>query len=244
MKIIVSQTHEDSCKKAAVMFRELLREKPTAKLGLATGGTPLPLYAELARMNKAGEVDFSRACSVNLDEYCGLAPTHDQSYRYFMDTNLFNHINIDKSHTFVASGTKPPEEAAAELEEKVYEGGAPDLQLLGIGANGHIAFNEPATALVAESHPAPLTESTIDANARFFATRADVPSLSVTMGMKGILSAAKIIMLAEGKGKKEAIEGLVKGGSITTQNPSTFLKLHRDVTVFIDKELADAVGVK
>ncbi len=244
MKLVISQTHEESCAKAAQVYKDLYAAKPDAKMGLATGSTPLPLYTELARLCKAGEIDFSKARSVNLDEYCGLAPDHDQSYRYFMDTSLFNHINIDKANTFVALGMKDPAEAAKELEAKVFEGGAPDLQLLGIGHNGHIAFNEPGDFLVAESHPEVISERTIDANARWFQNRDEVPRLALTMGMKSILAAKQILMLATGAEKAPAMKGLLFGGEVTTHNPASFLKLHTDVVVFIDRELADAVGVK
>lgn len=244
MKLVISNTHEESCVKAAQVYKDLYAAKPDAKMGLATGSTPLPLYAELARLCKAGEIDFSKARSVNLDEYCGLAPEHDQSYRYFMDTNLFNNINIDKANTYVALGLEDPAAAAKELEEKVFEGGAPDLQLLGIGHNGHIAFNEPGDFLIAESHPEHITASTIEANARFFASRDDVPRMALTMGMKGILAAKQILMLATGADKAPAMKGLLSGGEVTTQNPASFLKLHTDVLVFIDRELADAMGMK
>lgn len=143
MKVIVTNSYDESCAVVAGMIRDLVNAKPNAKLGLATGGTPVPIYQKLAQMNQAGEVDFSQVHTVNLDEYCGLPSTHEQSYRYFMDTNLFNHININKANTFVASGMGDPEANAAQLEAKVREGGAPDLQLLGIGNNGHIAFNRP-----------------------------------------------------------------------------------------------------
>ena len=132
MKVIVTNSYDETCAVIANMIKELVNAKPDAKLGLATGGTPVPIYKKLIEMNKAGEVDFSRVHTVNLDEYCGIPGTHDQSYRYFMDTNLFDHINIDKKNTFVASGMGDFEANARELEEKVREGGAADLQLLGI----------------------------------------------------------------------------------------------------------------
>lgn len=151
----------------------------------------MPIYKKLIEMNKAGEVDFSRVHTVNLDEYCGIPGTHDQSYRYFMDTNLFDYINIDKKNTFVASGMGDFEANARELEEKVREGGAADLQLLGIGNNGHIAFNEASDHLIAVAHTEKLTESTINANARFFEKKEDVPTMAITMGMGDILAAKR-----------------------------------------------------
>ena len=244
MKVIVTNSYDETCAVIANMIKELVNAKPDAKLGLATGGTPVPIYKKLIEMNKAGEVDFSRVHTVNLDEYCGIPGTHDQSYRYFMDTNLFAHINIDKKNTFVASGMGDFEANARELEEKVREGGAADLQLLGIGNNGHIAFNEASDHLIAVAHTEKLTESTINANARFFEKKEDVPTMAITMGMGDILAAKKVVLAATGLAKVPAIKGLIMDDVITTQNPSTMLKMHEDAVVVIDRELADAVGYR
>ena len=244
MKVIVTNSYEETCAVIANMIKELVNAKPDAKLGLATGSTPVPIYKKLIEMNKAGEVDFSRVHTVNLDEYCGIPGTHDQSYRYFMDTNLFDHINIDKKNTFVASGMGDFEANARELEEKVREGGAADLQLLGIGNNGHIAFNEASDHLIAVAHTEKLTESTINANARFFEKKEDVPTMAITMGMGDILAAKKVVLAATGLAKVPAIRGLIMDDVITTQNPSTMLKMHEDAVVVIDRELADAVGYR
>lgn len=244
MKVIVTNSYDETCAVIANMIKELVNAKPDAKLGLATGGTPVPIYKKLIEMNKAGEVDFSRVHTVNLDEYCGIPGTHDQSYRYFMDTNLFDHINIDKKNTFVASGMGDFEANARELEEKVREGGAADLQLLGIGNNGHIAFNEASDHLIAVVHTEKLTESTINANARFFEKKEDVPTMAITMGMGDILAAKKVVLAATGLAKVPAIKGLIMDDVITTQNPSTMLKMHEDAVVVIDRELADAVGYR
>ena len=244
MKVIVTNSYDETCAVIANMIKELVNAKPDAKLGLATGGTPVPIYKRLIEMNKAGEVDFSRVHTVNLEEYCGIPGTHDQSYRYFMDTNLFDHINIDKKNTFVASGMGDFEANARELEEKVREGGAADLQLLGIGNNGHIAFNEASDHLIAVAHTEKLTESTINANARFFEKKEDVPTMAITMGMGDILAAKKVVLAATGLAKVPAIRGLIMDDVITTQNPSTMLKMHEDAVVVIDRELADAVGYR
>ena len=244
MKVIVTNSYDETCAVIANMIKELVNAKPDAKLGLATGGTQVPIYKKLMEMNKAGEVDFSRVHTVNLDEYCGIPGTHDQSYRYFMDTNLFDHINIDKKNTFVASGMGDFEANARELEEKVREGGAADLQLLGIGNNGHIAFNEASDHLIAVAHTEKLTESTINANARFFEKKEDVPTMAITMGMGDILAAKKVVLAATGLAKVPAIRGLIMDDVITTQNPSTMLKMHEDAVVVIDRELADAVGYR
>ena len=244
MKVIVTNSYDETCAVIANMIKELVNAKPDAKLGLATGGTPVPIYKKLIEMNKAGEVDFSRVHTVNLDEYCGIPGTHDQSSRYFLDTNLFDHINIDKKNTFVASGMGDFEANARELEEKVREGGAADLQLLGIGNNGHIAFNEASDHLIAVAHTEKLTESTINANARFFEKKEDVPTMAITMGMGDILAAKKVVLAATGLAKVPAIKGLIMDDVITTQNPSTMLKMHEDAVVVIDRELADAVGYR
>ena len=244
MKVIGTNSYDETCAVIANMIKELVNAKPDAKLGLATGGTPVPIYKKLIEMNKAGEIDFSRVHTVNLDEYCGIPGTHDQSYRYFMDTNLFDHINIDKKNTFVASGMGDFEANARELEEKVREGGAADLQLLGIGNNGHIAFNEASDHLIAVAHTEKLTESTINANARFFEKKEDVPTMAITMGMGDILAAKKVVLAATGLAKVPAIRGLIMDDVITTQNPSTMLKMHEDAVVVIDRELADAVGYR
>ena len=244
MKVIVTNSYDETCAVIANLIKELVNAKPDAKLGLATGGTPVPIYKKLIEMNKAGEVDFSRVHTVNLDEYCGIPGSHDQSSRYFMDTNLFDHINIDKKNTFVASGMGDFEANARELEEKVREGGAADLQLLGIGNNGHIAFNEASDHLIAVAHTEKLTESTINANARFFEKKEDVPTMAITMGMGDILAAKKVVLAATGLAKVPAIRGLIMDDVITTQNPSTMLKMHEDAVVVIDRELADAVGYR
>lgn len=243
MKLIIG-TQEEVIKKAAQRYVKLLNEKPEAVLGLATGSTPLGLYAELAKLCAEGKLSFAKCTTFNLDEYIGLDGTHDQSYRYFMNTNLFDHINIDKANTFVASGMGDFEANAAELEAKVYEGGVADLQLLGIGNNGHIAFNEASDHLISKAHIETLTESTINANARFFEKKEDVPTKAITMGMGDILAAKKVVLVATGLAKVPAIKGLIMDDVITTQNPSTMLKMHTDAVVVIDKELADAVGYK
>ena len=244
MHIIVTESYDASAAFVADMIAELINKKPDCKLGLATGGTPVPIYKKLIGKNAAGEVDFAQVRTVNLDEYCGLAGDHDQSYRYFMDTNLFDHVNINKANTFVASGLGDPAANAAELDARVAEGGPCDLQLLGIGNNGHIAFNEAGDCLKAESHIETLTESTIRANARFFEKEEDVPTTAITMGMKGILSAKCLVLVATGAAKADAIRQLVCGGEITTHNPSTFMKLHPNAWVVIDRALADAAGYK
>lgn len=244
MNIIVTKDYEESCAYVADMICQLVKQKPACKLGLATGGTPVPVYKNLIAANQAGQVDFSQVHTVNLDEYCGIPETHPQSYRYFMNTNLFDHININKANTYVANGMGDAQTSAAQLEAKVWEGGTADLQLLGIGNNGHIAFNEAGDHLISVAHVETLTESTINANARFFEKKEDVPTTAITMGMGDILAAKRIVLVATGLAKAEAIRGLIMDHVITTQNPSSILKMHQDVWVVIDQQLADAVGYR
>ena len=244
MRIIVTKDYNDMSRKAANIISAQIITKPDCVLGLATGSSPVGTYDQLAAMYEDGILDFSHVKSVNLDEYGGLDGSNDQSYRYFMDTNLFDHINIDKKNTFVASGMGDFEANARELEEKVREGGAADLQMLGIGNNGHIAFNEASDHLIAVAHTEKLTESTINANARFFEKKEDVPTMAITMGMGDILAAKKVVLAATGLAKVPAIKGLIMDDVITTQNPSTMLKMHDDAVVVIDRELADAVGYR
>ena len=184
------------------------------------------------------ELDFSNVTTVNLDEYVGLNPEHEQSYRHFMNENLFKHINVDITKTFVPNGLA--EDLAAqckEYDEKIKELGGIDVQLLGIGNNGHIAFNEPDTELSAGTHVISLTQNTIEANARFFDNIDDVPKTAITMGVGGIMKAKKIILIASGESKAEAIKGIFSG-KITTENPASMLQMHRDAVVIVDKDAA------
>ena len=241
MKLIVTKNYEELSKVAAEEFAKVVIEKPTAVLGLATGGSPVGMYKELIAKCENKELDFSRCTSINLDEYIGLNPEHEQSYRNFMNTNLFNHINIDKSKTFVPNGlAENLEEECKNYDRKIEEFGGIDVQLLGIGNNGHIAFNEPGEELSAGTHIISLTESTIEANARFFDSIDEVPRKALTMGLGGIMKAKKIILIASGEGKAEAIKGLFSG-KITTGNPATMLQMHRDVVVIVDEAAAKLI---
>lgn len=244
MKLIITQNYDESCKTAAEMIRDAVIKNPSAKLGLATGSTPVPVYKYLIEMNQRGEVDFAEVRTVNLDEYWGLAPSHPQSYHYFMSQNLFGQINIQPQNTYVPNGVGNPEENVAQLSKKVFENGTPVIQLLGIGGNGHIGFNEAGPSLTAGAHIETLTRSTIDANARFFDKKEDVPTKAITMGVREILAAQTPLLVATGPSKAEAIQGLVNGDTVTPQNPATFLKLHPGTVVIIDKELASLAGVQ
>ena len=234
MKIFID-TPEKVAEMAAQRYVELLKEKPDAILGGATGSTPLLLYAELARLNKAGEVSFAQAKSFNLDEYVGLDGDHDQSYRYFMDKNLFEHIDIDMAKTRVPSGINT--EIAAEYDKEIEAAGGIDMQLLGIGNNGHIGFNEPGTPFGSITHVVELTESTREANARFFESIDEVPTHAVTMGIKTVMNARKVILIATGKAKAPIVKEFIQG-PVTEEVPASVLQLHPNVEVFLDHEAA------
>ena len=234
MKIFID-TPEKVAEMAAQRYVELLKEKPNAILGGATGSTPLLLYAELARLNKAGEVSFAQAKSFNLDEYVGLDGDHDQSYRYFMDKNLFEHIDIDMANTRVPYGINT--EIAAEYDKEIEAAGGVDMQLLGIGNNGHIGFNEPGTPFGSITHVVELHESTREANARFFESIDEVPTHAVTMGIKTVMNAKKVILIATGKAKAPIVKEFIQG-PVTEDVPASVLQLHPNVEIFLDHEAA------
>ena len=234
MKVIIDSA-QNIAAMAAQQYVALLKRKPNAVLGGATGSTPLGLYAELVRLNNAGEISFKDASSFNLDEYVGLDGTHDQSYRYFMDHNLFDHIDIDKSRTRVPSGIDVSDPAAYDKE--IEAAGGVDLQLLGIGNNGHIGFNEPGTPFGSLTHIVELTESTREANKRFFKSIDEVPTHAVTMGVKTVMQARSIILMAIGPAKAPIMKEMLQG-PVTENVPASVLQLHPDVTVYMDYETA------
>ncbi|MBR7181619.1 MAG: glucosamine-6-phosphate deaminase [Clostridia bacterium] len=237
MKVVRCKTYEEMSLAAAQMMAEQIKSKPDSVLGLATGSTPVGMYAELVRQHKAGELDFSGITTVNLDEYCGLAGDHPQSYRYFMQQNLFDHVNVDPAKTHVPCGTAEDlDEEAAEYEKMVASLGYADLQLLGVGPNGHIGFNEPADSLLTDTHVTPLAKETIRANARFFNSEDEVPKYALSMGIGTIFGAKKIMILINGKAKRDALAALLAGDVVDTHCPVTLLHLHHDVTVFCDDE--------
>ena len=243
MKVIVAENYTAQCAAGADIIEKLVREQPDCRLGLATGSSPVGMYQELARRCREEGLDFSKVSSVNLDEYIGLEPTHDQSYRYFMDTNLFDHINIDKANTYVAKGTGDIDANIEEFRRVIAEREVA-LQVLGVGPDGHLAFNEPGEKLWCHAHKEVLDESTIDANARFFASRDEVPRYAVTMGMGEIMMAKRLLMILSGASKADAARRLLMSDEISTSCPATLMKLHQDATVIIDKELADTIGYK
>lgn len=236
MRVIVCENYEQMSKEGAKLFASQMILKPDSILGLATGSTPVGLYKNLIEMNKAGEIDFAPITSFNLDEYYPLSGDNDQSYRYFMNENLFNHVNINKENTFVPNGlSENPEEEGANYDAMIEKAGGVDIQLLGIGQNGHIGFNEPDENLITGTHLTDLTENTIQANSRFFNSIDEVPTKAITMGMASIMKAKKIVLLASGASKKAVVRELLND-HITTNVPATLLKLHPDVVLICDKE--------
>ena len=234
MKVIVCESYQEMSRCAADLVAEVVKARPDCVLGLATGSTPVGMYQELIRRYQSGELDFSKARSVNLDEYYPISPDNVQSYRYFMNTNLFDHINIDPAQTAVPDGSAAdPEAECLAYEKKIEALGQVDIQVLGIGQNGHIGFNEPGEALYPNTHLTALTESTIKANARFFSADEVIPTSALTMGIGTILRAKKIIILANGEAKADAIATLLSG-MLTTACPASFLNLHADVVVICD----------
>ncbi len=236
MKFITVDTYEQLSRKAANLIAAVVVNKPDCVLGLATGSSPLGTYAELAARCDAGDVDFSAVTSVNLDEYVGLDGTNDQSYRYFMDHNLFCKVNIDPKKTHVPNGCADDLAAeGARYDELIASLGGIDLQLLGIGLDGHIGFNEPDDCFTAATHEVELDPSTIEANARFFAKKEDVPTSAITMGMMSIMQAKKVLLIANGQNKKAILEKSLFG-PITPEVPASILQLHPDLTVIFSEK--------
>lgn len=238
MKTIVVKNYDEMSRVAADLVADVLRGKPDCVLGLATGDTPIGMYNKLIEMNKAGTLDFSKASSVNLDEYYPITPDNDQSYRYFMNNHLFDHVNIDKAKTSVPDGTVAADKVDAfcqAYEDKIDALGGIDVQVLGIGRNGHIGFNEPDEELIPITHLTALTASTIEANSRFFASEDDVPKHALTMGIQSVFKAKKILLVASGKNKAEAVKAMLCG-NITTKCPASLLCLHPDVTLVCDED--------
>ena len=233
MKVIVGNEKEIS----ALIAEEFIKQvnaKPNSVLGLATGTSPLQVYADLVKANKEGRVSFKDVATFNLDEYIGLEGTHNQSYRYFMNDNLFNHIDIDKAKTHVLKGVGDYEAYMKQYDDEIASFGGIDLQILGIGSDGHIAFNEPGTPFDSLTHIAELTESTIKDNSRLFNDISEVPTKAVTMGLKSIMNARKIVLIATGKNKAKAIYDLLKGPK-TEEVPCSILQDHPDCTIYCDE---------
>ncbi len=236
MEIIIADTQEEMSKIAADMIERQLLRKPSSVLGLATGSTPVGTYEQLVRRHKEEGLDFSKVITFNLDEYLDLSPSHEQSYRYFMDHHLFNHINVDPKNIHVPYGHAGEVEEFCEwYEDEIKRAGGIDVQILGIGADGHIAFNEPGSSLGSRTRLKTLTRQTIEDNARFFDNLDEVPRFAITMGVGTILEAKEIIILANGAKKAEIVAEAIEG-PITAQVSASALQMHRQVTVIVDAE--------
>lgn len=235
MRVYCASDYYHVSRVAANIISAQVIMKPDCVLGLATGSTPIGTYEQLIRWYEKGDLDFSQVHSINLDEYRGLSPEHDQSYRYFMNTHLFDFVNIDKEHTYVPDGKEPDaDKACRDYEEIISAHGGIDLQLLGLGHNGHIGFNEPSDAFDKETHCVTLQEKTRNANARFFASIDEVPKEAYTMGIGSIMRAKKILMLVSGEGKRDIVREAFLG-PVTPRVPASVLQLHSDVILVGDE---------
>lgn len=238
MEVVILKDAAEACRISARLVARLVRSRPAAVLGLATGSTPVGLYAELIRLHREEGLDFSQAQSFNLDEYAGLPRDHDQSYFRFMREKLFDHINIDPSCTHLPDGLARDVPAHCRAyEDAIRTAGGIDLQVLGIGANGHIGFNEPTSSLVSRTRIKSLTRHTIEENARFFGGTAEVPRHVITMGIGTIMEARQIIMLAFGEKKARAVAEMIEG-PLSAYVPASILQMHADTKVFLDEEAA------
>ena len=236
MRVIVCENYKEMSEKAAEIVSSQIILKPDCELGLATGSTPLGMYGKLAEMYKNGDIDFAKVKSFNLDEYYPIKKDNEQSYFRFMNENLFSKINIDLNNTHIPNGeTDNPLLECENYEKMIKESGGIDLQILGIGQNGHIGFNEPGANLNPSTHLTKLAENTIKANSRFFDSYDEVPKKALTMGISTILSAKKILLLASGSNKSCVVSALLKGG-INTSVPATMLKTHPDVVLICDRD--------
>lgn len=237
MQVLVCKNKTEVAEAAATIFASTIYAKPDCVLGLATGSSPVPTYQKLIELYQRGLLDFSRVSSYNLDEYVGLSGDHKCSYRYFMNTQLFDHVNIDKANTFVPNGLgDDPEANAKEYDAMLAKIGGVDIQLLGIGHNGHIGFNEPRESdFVYGTNIITLTESTRNANAQYFDKPEDMPEKAISMGIGTIMSAKRVLLIATGKGKAQAIHDTVKG-PITPRCPASVLQLHQNCQIIVDEE--------
>lgn len=243
MKIYKAKDYKDMSRKAANIISAQVIMKPNCVLGLATGSTPIGTYDQLVEWYNKGDLDFSEVMTVNLDEYKGLPRTNDQSYYYFMHQHLFDRVNIDPERTNVPNGMEPDaEKECGRYEELIRSLGGVDLQLLGLGHNGHIGFNEPGEAFEKETHCVDLTESTIEANKRFFASADDVPKQAYTMGIKTIMQAKKILIVVNGENKADIVERAFFG-PVTPEVPASILQLHNDVTLVGDEAALAKIGI-
>lgn len=243
MRILVCSDYESMSKKAAQIILSQITLKPNSVLGLATGSTPIGMYKNLVEMYESGLVDFSEVQTFNLDEYYKLPITNSQSYHYFMQENLFNHINISPKNIHIPNGmTDNIEEECERYEDAIKDAGGIDIQVLGIGHNAHIGFNEPTISFEKGTHLVDLTPSTIEANARFFESEDKVPKKAITMGTGSIFKARKILMMAYGQGKADAVYNMVHG-KITPEVPASILQFHGDIVLILDKMAASKLDI-
>lgn len=241
MKTIIVNNYDEMSKVGADIFAQVILNNPNGVIGLAMGSTPIGLYKKLIEKCDKGEISFKGIHTVNLDEYKGLPSSHEQSYAYFMRDNLFNHVDIDLNNTNIENGVATDSQAECERYNKVLEELRPDIQLLGIGSNGHIAFNEPGTPFDSVTHVVELTESTIRDNSRLFDSIEDVPTQAFTMGIKNIMNAKKILILASGANKAKAVYRLLKE-AITEDLPASILNTHADCTLICDEDAASLIN--
>src|SRR3954469_25608773 len=238
MEVVVLPTYEEMSRAAAQVVADVLNAKPNAVLGMATGSTPLGLYQELVRMHREEGLDFTQVTTFNLDEYVGLRPEHAQSYHYFMQENFFRHVNIAPGNIYIPSGTTSNYRSFCEwYERRIEECGGIDVQILGIGSDGHIAFNEPGSSLSSRTRLKTLDKPTIDDNARFFEKASDVPIYAITMGVGTILDARQILLLANGVKKSEAVAAAIEG-PVTGMITASALQMHPSTRVYVDEAAA------
>jgi glucosamine-6-phosphate deaminase len=239
MQVIIFDDAQQVAESAAEWVAELINKKPQPVLGLATGSTPISLYKELVNKHRAGELNFNTTKSFNLDEYLGIDENNAQSYRHFMNVNLFDHVDIDKANTFLPTCNQGenPREQGLDYEDKIAQAGGIDLQILGIGANGHIGFNEPTSSLASRTRIKTLTQQTLDDNSRLFSADEFQPTLAMTMGIATILDARYVLLMATGKNKAKAVKDMVTG-ALSAMCPASALQLHENAIILLDKEAA------
>jgi glucosamine-6-phosphate deaminase len=236
--------YDTMTERAAEIVTTQIRRKPDSVIGFATGGTPLGLYLKLIENHRERGLDFSKITTFNLDEYVGLPPNHSQSYHYFMWTNLFQHVNVNPSQVYIPDGMAEDIDWFCQwYEKKIVQAGGIDLQILGVGANGHLAFNEPGSSLGSRTRIKTLTAKTVRDNARFFASHEEVPRYAITMGIGTIMDARKLVLLASGEGKAEAVRSSLEG-PVTAMVPATILQLHGDAHVLIDEPAGSRLQFK